>query len=399
MNWQPSKFKFVMLLLTTIGLTALYVGSCTNDDHLISVPNVEGKDLVSIKVTTPPTIDGTIDVMWENAPKLKFEAVVPDPTGDIFRGYVGNNIPSVTLRSAYDDQNIYFLAEWVDPTKSLSREPWYFDPTSNLWKQEAGAPIFIAPTRAAFYEDKIAMLWNVDNSVSGWNAATCYKSCHTGLPALDGSGRHFTNNASERIDMWHWKSVRGGVNTDQFDDQFQDNSYPNGRKSDSGAGGYSDNAQNLVITGSSPAVTVKVPKYFIPTRTNYGWIMKTEIDNGTAKQITSVDANGVLTYDGGTIDPIADVDFQRAGAGVGAKAIPGITMSPYEGSRGDITCKAVHTGSGWILEFKRALNTGDTERKDVDFSSLDDQYFGFGVFDNAQIAHAIKPNLLLKFQK
>jgi hypothetical protein len=52
----------------------------------------------------------------------------------------------------------------------------------------------------------------------------------------------------------------------------------------------------------------------------------------------------------------------------------------------------------WTMEIKRKLNTGDA-MYDVDFSSLADQYFGFAVFENAQIAHSIKPNLVLKFQK
>lgn len=398
MNWQLGKFKLVMLFLVTIGMIVLYVGSCTNDDHIIEPPVVNGKDLISVKVSSPPTMDGVIDAQWENSPKLEFQAVVPDPSGDIFRGYIGNIIPTVTLRSAYDNENIYFLAEWADPTESLKRQPWCFDPTTKLWKQESGAPIFTSPTRPAFYEDKIAMLWNIDNSVSGWNTGTCFKSCHTGLGATDGHGRHYTNNPNERIDMWHWKSVRGGVNTDQFDDQYQDNTFPNGRKSDSGTSGYSDNKQNLVVTGSSPEVTLTVPKYFIPARTNYYWIMGTEVSDGTAKLITAVDANGVLTYDGGTIDPNTDPEYQRDGTGVGDKAIAGIIITPFTGSRGDISCKAEYTGSGWILEYQRALSTGDTERKDIDFSSLDDQYFGFAIFENAQIAHAIKANLLLKFE-
>ncbi len=65
---------------------------------------------------------------------------------------------------------------------------------------------------------------------------------------------------------------------------------------------------------------------------------------------------------------------------------------------GDIICKPSYTGTGWILEIKRALKTRDTVN-DVDFSSLDDQYFGFAVFENAQIAHSIKANLVLKFKK
>lgn len=390
------------LVFSLLAIVIFILSYCRQDDQILGLDTqpLGSNVLLSQKVTTAPAIDGVVDALWENSAKLEFETIVPDPTGDAFRGYVGNVIPRVTLRSAYDAQNIYFLAEWDDPTESLAREPWYFDPVSKLWAQEEGAPVFTAPTRPAYYEDKIAMLWNVDNSVSGWNSATCYRSCHIGLSAGDGFARHFTNNDTERIDMWHWKSVRGGVNAGQFDDQYQHNGYPNGRSGDSGTGAYSNNVQSLVVTGSSPAVTVSVPKYVIPTRARYYWILGSEITDGTAKVITAVDGNGVLTLaDGATIDPNTDIAFQRDGAGVGDKVIPGITVKEYLGNRGDITCKALYTGSGWILEYKRALKTGDTERQDVDFSSLDDQYFGFAIFNNAQIAHGIKPNLLLQFQK
>ena len=74
------------------------------------------------------------------------------------------------------------------------------------------------------------------------------------------------------------------------------------------------------------------------------------------------------------------------------------------GSRGDITSVALYTGTGWILEFKRKL-TGDSpvgqngDKQDVDFSSLADQVFGLGVFDNAAIAHAIQPGPVLRFEQ
>jgi hypothetical protein len=45
------------------------------------------------------------------------------------------------------------------------------------------------------------------------------------------------------------------------------------------------------------------------------------------------------------------------------------------------------------------LKTGDVEQQDVDFSDLSDLPFGIGVFDNSAIAHAIKPNLIMKFEQ
>jgi hypothetical protein len=128
--------------------------------------------------------------------------------------------------------------------------------------------------------------------------------------------------------------------------------------------------------------------------------MNSEFTAGTAKLVAAVDNDGVLTLsDNTTIDPRVGTDYQRIGAGVGPKAIPGLTLNDsYTGSMGDISCKAIHTGKGWRMEFKRKLKTDDAAY-DVDFSSLEDQYFGFAIFENAQIAHSIKANLILKFQK
>jgi Ethylbenzene dehydrogenase len=405
MKRMRNSYLIAALLLVSIFLLPF----CTKNDQVLDVTDTtinSSTDLVSIKVTTAPTIDGTIDALWENSPKLQFSTAVPEVTGDVFRGYTGNIIPSVTMRSAYDATNIYFLVEWADPTQSLKRNPWYFDPATKRWAQESGTYGFASsPYRPPFYEDKAAFLWNINNSVSGWESGTCYKSCHTGLPAADGSSRHYTNYTSEKIDMWHWKSVRGGVNAGyQIHDQYQWNAYPNGRTSDAGADVYANNTQKLVITGSSPAVTVDVPLYTIPGKSDYGWINQSEIDANTAKKITAVDANGVLTLsDATTIDPNVGTDYQRIGTysegKLGAKAIPGLTLkASYTGSMGDISCKTTYTGSGWILEFTRLLKTADAAN-DVDFSSLADQYFGFAIFENAQIAHSIKPNLILKFQK
>ena len=397
------------LVVTLLILGLVTLTYCTKDNQVLDLPPEPNSatDLIAINVATPPVLDGVADAMWAEHPVLEFSTVVPEVTGDVFRGYTGNIIPSVKMRSAYDANNIYFLVEWADPSQSLKRNPWYFDPATKRWAQESGTYGFNStPYRPPFYEDKISFLWNVNNSVSGWNSGTCYKSCHTGLPAADGSSRHFTNFPSEKIDMWHWKSVRGGVNAaNQIHDQYQDNTYPNGRKSDPGVDVYQNNTQKLTITGSSPAVTVDVPKYVIPGKSDYGWIMNTEVTAGTAKLITAVDANGVLTLsDGTTIDPNVGTDYQRIGTygsgGLGAKAIPGLTLNDsYTGSAGHVFCKTTYTsGKGWTMEIRRALKTDDAVY-DVDFSSLADQYFGFAIFENAQIAHSIKPNLVLKFKK
>ncbi|MBK8699651.1 MAG: hypothetical protein IPN29_08915 [Saprospiraceae bacterium] len=402
--------KFFLLALLVCGKMLFDLSGCTNEDQVLDeyVPgglNYSETELVSEFTTSPPSIDGVIESKWDDVTPLKTRVVVPDQLGPDkvpanFYGYGGKSY-NVSLKSMFDNENIYMLLEWDDNTHSLDRETWYFEPAEKKWKQENRYPTFNSDgklIREAFYEDKFAFLWNVNNSVAGWSTATCYKSCHTGLDAASGYSRHYTNGPDERIDMWHWKLVREGA-FGTFDDQYQDNATPNGRKSDPKVAGtgYGDNKQSLNITGTTTAVSV--PKYVIPGQKYYYWITQDQVSGGTAKLITAVDANGILSYDGGTIDPNTDVDFQRAGSRSGAKGIPSIVNSKVQGNEGDITAKWTHTGSGYILELQRKLNTGDADKVDINFADLSDQYFGIGLFENAALAHAIKTNLLLKFKK
>jgi len=390
-------FGFLAFLFAT----AIYFPGCTNDNQVLDVweppiPVVPtSNELVSVKTTDVITIDGDIDGAWSNATKLFTAVEVPDPGNKVFAGYEGNR-NEVALRSMYDNENIYFLVEWADAAESLNRQSWYFDPIEKLWKQESNKPVINNEgiiVRQPFYEDKFAMLFNVDNSVANWSAQTCYASCHKDVGAEGGYARHYTQ-PGETIDMWHWKGTRTNVNG-QADDQFQNDTQPNGRHGDDkDSGGYNNNVQEMEITGTTDIV--KVPKYFIPATRYYYWITQSEIDAGTAKLITSVDADGVLGYDGGTIDP-TDSEFQREGATTGAKGIPSIYTAPFVGNRGDIEARGKFMGSGWVLEMKRKLTTDDTAGQDINFSSLETQAFGIAIFNNAAIAHGIRPGLSLRF--
>jgi hypothetical protein len=398
-------------VITTIVLALGYVISCTKDDQVLDLPTDSSNQLSSQKVTTAPTIDGIIDASWANSQKLVTTVTVVDPGNDYFKGYVGNK-HTVTLRSMYDNNRIYFLAEWNDANKSLNRDSWYFDPAAKKWEEENRKPTFDASgtkIREAFYEDKFAMLWNINNSVPEFNTKGCYATCHTSLDPLThggATGRHFTGSATEFIDMWHWKSVRTGLPSSQIDDQLQNNTEfdlaDGGRHGDPKvSGGYADNVQTLPVTGGTPGQTMSVPKYFVPGSINYYWVLKSDQVAGTAKLITGVDVNGILYYNGGTIDPNTDLEFQRKGATTGSKCIPSVCdIAPFVGDRGDIDAKAIFTGNGWILEFGRNLNTvsNGVGNTDVQFDVTSDYVFGIAVFDNAAIAHAINSKFTLKFK-
>lgn len=438
--------KKYLWIITSTMLAIGYVVSCTKNDQVLDLPQTNtGTDLVSLKVTTPPTIDGAVDASWSNAPKLNIVPTVPDPGNGLFTGYNGLQIP-VTLRSMYDNNDIYFLAEYADNTKSVYVATWYFDPTTSRWVQEPTSKSFDANgvlTRDGFGEDKIAMLWNIDFSTPKFITQTCYASCHVFTPYTDfsvtppveksnaGSGNHYTNGASEKIDMW-WAHLSRDVIFNQMDDNYQDwaggpgvtnlvGGSGNGRHVDgivvSGASatwpytptytttpaqGASNNRQSLKLDGTG--ASVNVPMWVIPGGTNYYYILASDtLSGGKAVKITGVSSSGVLSYNGGTIDPNSDVSYQRTGNPVtgsdGVKCFPSYIASALIGGRADITCSAIYTGTGWVVEYKRALKTSDVLKQDVDFSSLQDQQFGFAVWDKSNNQHAIQPGLVLKFQK
>src|SRR5665213_1513792 len=72
----------------TIILLLGYMVSCTKKDQIITTNTpVSTTTLVSVKTSTPPTIDGSIDAAWNNAPKLNITPTVPYPGNGLFTGY------------------------------------------------------------------------------------------------------------------------------------------------------------------------------------------------------------------------------------------------------------------------------------------------------------------------
>jgi Ethylbenzene dehydrogenase len=424
-------------VITSFVLFTGYWVSCKNEAQ-IEIAAVSTTDLVSVLATSAPTIDGNIDAMWESATKLSGQTEVPAPGNALFSGYIGDKY-SFSLRSMYDAQNIYFLAEWNDNSKGSSVQPWYFNPTTSRWVQEANSRQFDVNgnlLREGMGTDQLAFLWNINNSTRNFTSQTCYASCHVftpyrnfqGVMVPNKSGNHYTNGLSEKIDMW-WLRLDKELPTGQMDDQYQDwaggpsvtdtvGGNGNGRHADdlvpptpfsptyintnpSLSSGPINNRVTLKLDGTGANVTV--PAWVIPNALNKAYITVADtLAGGAAKKITAVSSTGVLTYAGGTIDPAGQTDYQQLPGvfgGVGAKCFPGFITAPYSLGRADITAAGIHTGSGWIVEFKRALNTNSNLKQDINFSSLENEPFGVAIWNNANNQHSIKPNLILKFKK
>ncbi len=407
---KMKKLQLNALMILMFGLMMMFVSSCGDDNPPVD-PGTSTTELLAKKFTSAPTLDGTVDEMWKTCQTLTGTAIVPDagsrgsadfngdgsndPVG-VFDPYTGES-NNFNLRAGTFGERIYFLLEWDDKEDSKDRQSWYFDSSSKRWK---GQHKYANTKDDKFYEDKFAFLWAATD-VAGFAANTCYATCHQGLAVTDPSqksSRHYTNNPGELVDMWHWKRVRCSVEPTTLDDQrmiykkHTGNADVNGRTGDAGDKGYHGNSQKLPLDGTGEEVSV--PKYIIPNGTDYFWITKDQIDNGTAKLVTGVSSDGILSYDGGSINP-ADGGYESK---TGNKRFPSVYLENFTGSKADIAIASKHTDKGWVCEFSRALDTGHSD-DDVKFDTSKEFPFGMAIFNNAAIAHEIKTNLVLKFEK
>jgi hypothetical protein len=246
---------------------------------------------------------------------------------------------------------------YADPTESFFRSPWMKNEDGTWTKQTD--PNDKGGDNNLYYEDKIAFIWPINNSINGFETTGCFVACHAGEnPDTKPYGNKYTATEGELGDIWHWKSIR---NDGQIDDQYLDwtrydseNAKEAGRKSDAKeSGGYADN-QTEDKTG---------PAFTSPA-----------VDLATAAPGYILDGEKVA------IDPAAI----PAGS-----YVPGIVKSPFVGDRGDISAAWKWADGVWTLEFSRNLVTGS--ETDVQFSDLAALYpFAVAVFENAQVRHAFQ---------
>ncbi|MEO8148905.1 MAG: ethylbenzene dehydrogenase-related protein [Bacteroidia bacterium] len=428
---RRKKIFAIMFLLTGTMFSLTY---CTKHDQVqdlnASTTPDAGDTLWALKVDAGPAFvsglgnvwNGSLDPMWDNATALKVNCVVPDLGNNTFTGFIGA-AADVTMKALYDVNNIYFLAEWNSP-KNVKSAQWYFSPSTKMWAQESGAPVYDingVQTRPAFIQDQFTMLFNINNSCNAFNTLSCYASCHANVPtySVDTLGHVITtqnyggvmrtNGPTEKLDCWRARMLQvldanqsndtyidwgnGAINANQVHSDYEATPF---------AGGT--NRQSLIITGKTTKENVPV---WINLNANYTNSAILATDTVNCKFVMAVDSNGVLSYADqrggaitGTIDPnTTGNDYLQVGSGDGPKCIPGTVVGYYVGSRADVSANLYYTGTGWRLMLKRALKTSDVSAQDVDLSSLANTPFGIGVmFNGADNEHAIKTGMMLSFK-
>ena len=303
----------------------------------IAIPSVG--NLTSVKVATAPVIDGLPEAIWDQATAMTIN----------ISGGANTGAHTVTLKSIYTNDSVYFLAKWNDPTESLRRMPWQKQP-NGTWEQ-LRTPNVKEGGEETYYEDKFSQLWNIN--ITDFETGGCFATCHAGENSdVKAYGNMYTANPGEIGDLWHMKIVR--TNTTGFvDDQYLDSiRYSNvtadaGRHSDPGLVPYYNNIDANETAPNFTSADQPAPPY---------WIFDDQ------KQ------------------PFNDIYNA-------SDEIAGIIVRPPTGDRADIGGKTVYEDGNWTLEYGRKLIT--ESQYDVQFSDITKEYlFGTAVFDNAQTRHS-----------
>ena len=317
--------------------------------------------VTAAKVAKPPRLEsGAADQAWAKAKPL----TVKLSGGKNFK----DGGTTATIKAVYSGEMLYMLLQYADPTQSIRRFP-YQKQADGRWKKLVD-PADKGGDDNIYYEDKYAIIWNINNSIKGFSEQGCMVACHAGEPGKP-FGNKYTASDGELGDIWHMKSIRTGY-IGQTDDQYLDNtrfdkdkSPEAGRKSDpKTGGGYSD----VKLVDGKPEF---MNKSGIPANKKGGTYYVKEADKA----------------------PFDDSKF-KAGDEVAS-----IVVAPFTGDRGEIATAINWKGGKWTAVMSRKLTTGS--KFDVQFDSLDGTYdFGLATFDNAQVRHAIHMGALkLKFAK
>ena len=307
--------------------------------------------LVVSRASTAPTLDGIAnDAAWASAQPVR----VSLSGGMNFQG----GQTTMTMKSVVAGDTIYFLIQYADPTESKRRAP-YQKQADGSWRKLAD-PNDKGGDDNVYYEDKWAMIWNINDSVAGFNQSGCAVMCHVG----EGKpfGNKYTSSAGELADMWHMKTGRNGV-FGQVDDQYVDHTRydaktsPNaGRKGDPGGPDYT----------AFPLVK-GIPQYM-------------------SKDARAANAGGAYHIKDG--EHIAFDDRFKPG-----DELASYIVHRLKGDRGDIQVASRWDKGTWTYEMSRKLTTGS--KFDVQFSdAAKTYYFGVAAFDNAQVRHAISGEVL-----
>ncbi|MBW6492739.1 MAG: hypothetical protein K0B15_16260 [Lentimicrobium sp.] len=406
--------KKINLILVFIAFAMLTFTSSCEKDKKVTPPNYDLTKLNAVNVSIAPVVDGQIDVLWASIPELNValgETNNPpnDPSkiGNCAGCHAYNSSVSVKVKAVYSADNIYFLAEWPDPTASFTRgNSWNWDGTA--WSRTE---------HTAQSEDRISFFWPI-GAITGapYSTGGCMTKCHMYYPT--DTDPHVSTHGivddawltSGRADMWHSKAARGtsytsaigsgltinpttyevtagtftqiGYADDKYVDVWLDdtqNGEDGGRYGDAGTGAYTHNR--------------------IGDKSRPKWIEKNPVDYADAMTLLDSEiAAGECAGDATTGVSDADAALYWPAYVTLTAVVPERILNAPSGSRADLAFGAVWNNGKWTAEFGRKLNTGNDD--DIQFTDFAKEYlFNIAVFDNSRhgYEHRTSKNYYMKF--
>lgn len=309
-------------------------------------------------------------------PAFNTTSLPATPQNDFPAGAVPATAPFfLQSESAYDDDHVYFLFRWSDPTRSdlgpqlqwngagWSRRPHRANDVNGNGLLDPGEPAaFTAPAED---EDRLLLFWPLHDASAAWREGGpgCAASCHANL-TLDPTGAealHAWTAADDRTDVWHWRASATAP----------------GRRADDGLLLAGNPAAGLSGGGSGFAGDAGAAPFQVQDPVNPATMFAAPV----AAQLPLVGAP--LTFAAGTLPgypalptvaanaaPLSLSNFNATGgppaAWTGAPPffgnnyLPPSVQTPPDGSRADLETGSSHSGTQWIVEVRRRRVTRDT---------------------------------------
>jgi len=290
-------------------------------------------DLVAWRTSTPLTVDGVVDAKWADTPP--FKAFATGASGSIY----------VDLKAFFDDDYVYFLAQWNEPTIVRPPPGQNEPPTPNYFREPWELTSNAAPgtwDHKTWGEDRFFFLWaDPDRPVPNFTKQGCDGLCHNQLDM-------FTDTPSEMLDAWVWSAATTDIN-DYADD---------GYLSTNGSVAKDPLRHHVNESRAALAWDPGNDGWWVNINTSMpgrpGFVWKEGITPASDIFLLESEAQQV-DWDTFDISTIPTGAFE-----------PGALIKTPSGDRADVSAKGVHNGTGWTLEFKRARDTGSD--KDAQFT-------------------------------
>ena len=164
-----------------------------------------GHEQVAAKAADAPKLDGVADdAVWKSAAVVSFKAV----KGANFKD--GKGETQGTVQAAYVGDMLYLLVTYDDPTLSVQRSP-FVKKADGTWEKMKD-PDDKGGDNNKVYEDKMALIWNIDDSIFGFNERfSCQAACHAGEPGKPYGNKYTGDDGEIGREIRSGKTLLAGV--------------------------------------------------------------------------------------------------------------------------------------------------------------------------------------------